>query len=39
LIFSDDANIREVITDADLRVINNDEEEVLIRQHTPIDFV
>lgn len=38
LICSDDADIREVITDADLRVINYDEEEVLIRQHTLIDF-
>ncbi len=38
LICSDDADIREVITDADLRVINEDEEEVLIRQHTLIDF-
>jgi len=39
LIFSYDADIREVITDADLRVINNDEEQLLIRQHTQIDFV
>lgn len=38
LICSDDADIHEVITDADLRVINYDEEEVLIRQHTLIDF-
>ncbi len=38
LICSDDADIREVITDADLRVINYDDEEVLIRQHTLIDF-
>lgn len=38
LICSDDADIREVITNADLRVINYKEEEVLIRQHTLIDF-
>ncbi len=38
LICSDDADIREVITDADLRVINYEDEEVLIRQHTLIDF-
>lgn len=38
LICSDDADIREVITDADLRVINDDDKEVLIRQHTLIDF-
>ncbi|WP_368915804.1 hypothetical protein [Exiguobacterium acetylicum] len=38
LICSDDADIGEVITDADLRVINYDDEEVLIRQHTLIDF-
>lgn len=38
LICSDDADIREVITDADLRVINYEDKEVLIRQHTLIDF-
>jgi len=38
LICSDDVDIREVITDADLRVINDDDEEVLIRQHALIDF-
>lgn len=30
-------DIREVITDTDLRIINY-EEELLIRQHTLIDF-
>lgn len=38
LICSDDADIREVITDADLRVINYEDKEVLILQHTLIDF-
>ena len=38
LICSDDADIREVITDADLRVINCSNKEVFIRQHTLIDF-
>lgn len=38
LICSDDVDIREVITDADLRVINDDDEEELIRQHTLNDF-
>lgn len=38
LICSDDADIREVITDADLRIINHKEQEILIRQHTLMDF-
>lgn len=38
LICSDDADIREVITDADLYIINQEEQEILIRQHTLLDF-
>ncbi|WP_214777689.1 hypothetical protein [Exiguobacterium sp. s22] len=38
LICSDDADIREVIKDAELYIVNQDGEETLIQQHTLMDF-
>lgn len=38
LICSDDADIREVIKDAELYIVNQEEQEILIRQHTLLDF-
>lgn len=38
LICSDDADIREVIKDAELYIVNQDGEETLIHQHTLMDF-
>lgn len=38
LICSDDADIREVIKDAELYIVNQEEQETLIRQHTLLDF-
>ncbi|WP_214780565.1 hypothetical protein [Exiguobacterium sp. s22] len=38
LICSDNADILEVIKDAELYIVNQEEQEILIRQHTLLDF-